>query len=171
MASLTITTRRAKDGSRYVVRYRLGGRAWPIVHTGSFRTLKEARKRRDLVAGEIAAGRNPADVLQAMVDKPQMRTFGQWADAYQASRVDIAEQTKIGISAHLKLIAETFKDRNPATITTAEVQEWIGSLTLKPSSVRRYVATLRAVLDFAGVDPKPRPRRPRQVPAPGAAAR
>jgi integrase len=39
-------------------------------------------------------------------------------------------------------------------------------LTLKPSSVRRYVATLRAVLDFAGVDPNPardqRVRLPRE---------
>jgi hypothetical protein len=40
MSSLTITTRRANDGPRYVVRYRLGGRAYPIVHAGSFPTLK-----------------------------------------------------------------------------------------------------------------------------------
>ena len=45
MPSLTITTRKAKDGPRYAVRYRLGGRAYPIVHAGSFRTLKEAKAR------------------------------------------------------------------------------------------------------------------------------
>ena len=44
MASLVITTRRTQSGPRYVVRYRLGGRAYPIVHAGSFRTLKEARR-------------------------------------------------------------------------------------------------------------------------------
>ena len=43
MASLTIVTREAKDGPRYFVRFRLGGRAYPIVHAGSFRTLKEAK--------------------------------------------------------------------------------------------------------------------------------
>ena len=59
MPTLTITTRRATDGPRYVVRYRLGGRAYPIAHAGSFRTLKEAKARRDFVAGELAAGRNP----------------------------------------------------------------------------------------------------------------
>ena len=59
MSSLTITTRRAKDGPRYVVRYRLGGRTYPIVHAGSFRTLREAKSSRDFVAGELAAGRNP----------------------------------------------------------------------------------------------------------------
>jgi integrase len=46
------------------------------------------------------------------------------------------------------------------------VQEWIGGLKLKASSVRRYVATLRGVLDFAGVDPNParhaRVRLPRE---------
>ena len=67
MASLTITTRKAKDGPRYVVRYRLGGRTYPIIHGGSFRTLREARVRRDFVAGEIAAGRNPNDALRALV--------------------------------------------------------------------------------------------------------
>ena len=38
MATLTITTRRAKSGRRYAVRYRLGGRRWPIVHGGTFKT-------------------------------------------------------------------------------------------------------------------------------------
>ena len=57
MASLVITTRRTSSGPRYVVRFRLGGRAYPIVHAGSFRTLKEAKARRHLVAGELAAGR------------------------------------------------------------------------------------------------------------------
>jgi hypothetical protein len=31
----------------------------------------------------------------------------------------------------------------------------IASLALKPSSVRQYIATLRLLLDFAGVDPNP----------------
>ena len=55
-----ITTRVTKTGERrFLVRYRLGGRAYPIVHGGTFKTLKEASTRRDLIAGELAAGRNP----------------------------------------------------------------------------------------------------------------
>ena len=44
---------KAKDGPRYVVRYRLGGRAYPLVHAGSFKTLRggegepRPRRRRD----------------------------------------------------------------------------------------------------------------------------
>jgi hypothetical protein len=51
MASASITVRATKTGRRFVVRYRLGGRAYPIEHGGSFRTMKEARARRDLIAG------------------------------------------------------------------------------------------------------------------------
>jgi hypothetical protein len=70
MPSLTITTRKVKDGPRYVVRYRLGGRAYPIVHAGSFRTQREAKARRDFVAGELAGGRNPAEALRALSAAP-----------------------------------------------------------------------------------------------------
>ena len=55
MASLVITTRRTASGPRFVVRFRLGGRAYPIQHAGSFKTMREAKARRDLVAGELAA--------------------------------------------------------------------------------------------------------------------
>ncbi len=61
MPSAFIVKRGEGPKRRFVVRYRLGGRAWPIQHGGSFKTDKEARARRDLVAGELAAGRNPAE--------------------------------------------------------------------------------------------------------------
>jgi len=70
MASASITVRKTKAGEkRYQVRYRLGGRAYPIVHGGSFPTMKEARARRDFIAGELAAGRNPADALRALAEQ------------------------------------------------------------------------------------------------------
>jgi integrase len=165
LSSLTITTRRAKDGPRYVVRYRLGGRAYPIVHAGSFRTLKEAKMRRDFVAGELAACRNPAEALRAMVEQAPHRTFQQWSDAYKTSRVDLAHETTKNLGSHLKAMT-AFDERDPATITATDVQEWIAGLSLKPASIRRYLATLRAVLEFAGVDPNPardsRVRLPRE---------
>ena len=68
MPSLTITTRQTATGPRYVVRYRLGGMTYPLVHAGSFRTLKEAKARRELVGGLIATGQNPADTLRTLAD-------------------------------------------------------------------------------------------------------
>src|SRR4029079_4003529 len=77
-----------------------------------------------------------------------------WAEAYRTSRVDLASETTKNLVSHLRAMG-AFDDRDPATITAPDVQEWIGRLTLKPSSIRRYVATLRAVLDFAEIDPNP----------------
>lgn len=156
MASVSIRPRSTKSGSRFQVRYRLGGRGYPLVHGGSFPTLKEARLRRDLVAGELAAGRNPADTLRTLTETPQRRTFAQWATVYTASRVDVAAETSKGIHSHLMRLNPRFGDRDPAGITVADVQEWIGAnADLKPASLGRYLATLRLILDFAGLEPNP----------------
>src|SRR5437773_6264050 len=93
VASVSITTRQTKDGPRYAVRFRLGGRAYPAVHGGSFATMKEAKVRRDLIAGELAAGRNPADLLRAITTQVVRRTFEQWAEPYRTSRIDLAAET------------------------------------------------------------------------------
>ena len=79
MSSLIITTRQTKSGPRYVVRYRLGGRSYPIVHAGSFKTLKEAKARRDFVAGEMAAERNPSDALRRAraAERQNVRAVGR----------------------------------------------------------------------------------------------
>jgi hypothetical protein len=100
MASVSIRRRETKGGTHFQVRYRLGGRAYPVEHGGSFPTMKEARTRQGLIAGELAAGRNPADLLRAMVEQPRARTFRQWADRYKASRVDLADTGNI--DNHLK---------------------------------------------------------------------
>ncbi len=84
MPTVIITTRRTKSGPRYVVRYRLGGRTWPIVHAGSFKTLKEARTRHGFVSGELAAGRNPAESLDKLRDAPKERTIEEWGEAMVA---------------------------------------------------------------------------------------
>jgi hypothetical protein len=90
MASAFITTR---SGPRYVVRYRLGGRAYPIVHGGSFIREREAKTRRDFVAGELAAGRDPALALRALANAPVRRTLRAEFERFEASRVDVGTKT------------------------------------------------------------------------------
>jgi integrase len=158
MGSASITTRKTRSGARrYVVWFRRGGRYFPIEHGGSFPTMREARIRRDLIAGELAAGRNPLELLRALIEQPKARTFGQWAETYRESRPDIGEETRKNTVSHLKRLLPAFGERDPATITPTDVQEWIGAQMneLKPSSVSRYLNTLRQVLDFADVDPNP----------------
>jgi integrase len=153
MPSLTITTRQTASGPRYVVRFRLGGRAYPIVHGGSFRTMKEAKARRDFIGGEIAAGRNPADGLHAMTETPKVRTFTDVYDAFTASRVDVSDLTRGNYATHRLRLVDLLGQRDPTTITWHDVQDVITSLSadLSPMTVRNYLGTLRMVLDFADV--------------------
>jgi integrase len=167
MSSASITTRRRATGTRYVVRYRLGGRAYPLQHAGAFRTQKEAKIRLGLVAGELAAGRDPAQLLDAMAERPTVRTFAEWAEAYLSSRIDVGAETRKNTLSHLRAMSD-FSERDPINLRVSDVQEWVASLRLKPSSVRRYIATLRAILDFASVEPNPakdpRVKLPREEP-------
>lgn len=170
MATVTITTRRTKSGASYVVRYRLGGRAYPVEHAGSFATLKEAKLRRDLVAGELAAGRNPRDVLSAMLTPaaPSL-TVAVWAERFLASRIDAGANTVRNYRTALRKAADTFGTRDPATITAAEVASWVAELSgkHKPGTVQLYLLTFRLLFDFADVTPNPardpRVKLPRQV--------
>jgi integrase len=168
MSSLTITTRRTKSGPRYVVRYRLGGRAYPVEHGGSFKTLRDAKARRDLIGGELAAGRNPAEALHTLRETPRRRTFSDLYDAFTASRVDVAEQTKANYATHRIRLVELLGDRDPQMIGWQDVQAVVSSLAddLAPLSVRNYLGTLRLVLDFVDLDPNPARDRRVKLPRP-----
>jgi integrase len=168
MASVSIRRRKSKSGPRFQVRYRLGGRAYPLIHGGSFLTMKEARLRRDLIGGELAAGRNPADLLRAMVAPRPVRTFADLYDEFTASRVDVAETTKINYGTHRIRLVELLGERDPRTIGWQDVQGAVSSLAddLSPLSVRNYLGTLRQVLDFADLDPNPARDRRVKLPRP-----
>jgi integrase len=132
-----------------------------------FAKKREAELRRDVIAGELAAGRNPAALLEAVAAAPApVQTFAQVAADYRRSRVDASEGTLRNLDVHSKLLSETFGTLDPSRITVADVTAWIAAAPLKPSSLRVYFFTLRAILDFAGIEPNPcRDRRvklPRQ---------
>lgn len=59
MPTISITTRRRKDGYRYVVRYRLGGRATPLVHAGTFTYPHDAEARAYRLRSMIEQGIAP----------------------------------------------------------------------------------------------------------------
>jgi integrase len=173
VSSVVITTRRRKSGPRYVVRYRLGGRAYPVIHAGSFPTLRAAKIRRDFIAGEIAAGRNPAGALGALValaaPVAPVATVNRWSERFIASRIDVDANTTKNYRTALRKAGETFGQRDPATITASEIAEWVAALTTdyKASTVRLYLLSFRLLLDYAGVEPNPardpRVRKPKNV--------
>ena len=159
MGSAYIVRRRLGSGGvRYQVRYRLGGRAYPVCYAGSFPTRKEARTRRDLVAGEIAAGRDPRLALERLHGRGRnTRTLSQWTESYLESRHDWAEATQASARFCLKRVNETLGHRDPHTITPHDIQKLVGQLSadLRPATVSRYLAMLRPLLDYTGADPNP----------------
>jgi integrase len=179
MASASITVRKTKAGKRYVVRYRLGGRAYPLVHAGSFGTLKEARARQVLVLGELAAGRNPADLLKALqIGQRANGSVKTWGERFLASRLDVDANTTKNYRTALKKVSESFGERDPATITASEVAEWVAALagSYKPGTVQLYLIAFRLLLDYVGLDENPArdprvklPKRVREEPQPPSA--
>jgi integrase len=175
--SLVITTRQTTSGPRHVVRYRLGGRAYPLVHAGSFKTLREARVRRDLVAGELAAGKNPADRLRALrehVTRPRL-TLRTWADRFLESRIDADKNTTKSYRTALRKACATLGNREPGELQVDDVAGWVSGLVgkHKPGTVQLYLIALRLLLDYAGCDPNPArdprvklPKRTREEPQP-----
>ncbi len=158
MATIMITTRTTASGKRYDVRYRLGGRAYPIVRAGSFKTEKDAKARRAPVAGEIAHGRNPADLLSTLADHvDHFLTLEAWGKRFVVSRIDVAENTRKMYRSHLRKIGETFGDRDPHSITAADVAEWVAEQAeeRKPGTVAQYLDVVKMLLDYIGIEPNP----------------
>jgi hypothetical protein len=158
MATISISTRKTASGKRYDVRYRLGGRANPVVRAGTYKTEREAKARRDLVAGEIAHGRNPAELLREV--STTVETFVSletWGERFVASRIDVAENTRKMYRSHLRKIGETFADRDPRSITAADVAEWVAAQAeeRKPGTVAQYLDAFKLLLDYIGIEPNP----------------
>lgn len=124
------------------------------------------------MAGEIAHGRNPADLLDAMcharVPTPTV-SLSTWGERFLASRIDVDENTTKNYRAALKIIGETFGDRDPATITVSEIAEWIASMAenRKAGTLGQYLIVFRLLLDHVGLEPNaardPRVKLPKQV--------
>src|SRR5262245_9495016 len=159
MASASITRRRTRGGgTRYVVRYRLGGRSYPIRHAGSFIRKREAKARRDFVAGELAAGRDPAVLLTAMhnpAPPPKVETLDERFGAFIESRVDVGPKT-LGLYRNARSKLGTLADADPATLTAADFQQWIAAnADLSPKTLAHYLSSVRQVLDFCDIEPNP----------------
>jgi integrase len=144
---------------RYQVLYRRGGRAFKLETAGTFKTMKAARSRRDVVAGWLAQGLNPqVELAKVAAPQPEQLTLKTWCERYQMSRVDFADETTKNVRSHIrKIVASSLAAKPAEAVTFSDIAELVAEWreVLKPSSIKRYVATLRLVFDFAGVDPNP----------------
>jgi hypothetical protein len=153
-----VTKRKAAGGARYVVRYRWGGRGFKLVHLGSKQTQREAKALRDWAAGELAAARDPRDSLRraaSAVSPGRLVDLDSWWDRFVAARLDTAQGTQRNYRKAKERFSPLLGSRDPHSLGVADVQEAVGALAdgIEPTTLHKYVNTLRQVLDFAGVEP------------------
>lgn len=157
MASVSIVRELSGDAVRYRVRYRLGGRDAPRLRGGTFRTLREARTRRDWIAGEIAAMRVPDLTLIVDVDVAPV-TLRQVAETWRRSRVDVSDGTDATYAVNLSRFLPRLGHLEPGKLTAGDVTDLVAHLTgegLAKQSIRKTLSTLAMILDFAKVTPNP----------------
>src|SRR6476469_11047494 len=151
------TEKRATGGGvRYRVRYRLGGREAPRLYAGAFRTMRDARARRDWVTGELAARRVPE--LARLAAPMTAPTLKRLAERWQASRVDVRESTRIQHRTALGRVLPILGDKPVSEITPADVADLVAQLAAGEKareSIRKSVTALAMVLDYGGVAPNP----------------
>jgi integrase len=147
-----IIKRRTLSGVRYEVRFRLGGRG-PQLYGGRFKRREDARRRARWIAGELAAMRVPN--LRALRDQGPVRPLSAWGAEWADSRIDVSAATRENYRKHMARWGALGR-LDPQSVSPSDVVRWVSTLgDLAPSSVKRYVTTLRQVLDFAGADPNP----------------
>jgi integrase len=157
MPSVWIERRKTgTGGTRWRVKYRLGGRESTRRYGGSFATKREALARSQWIAGELATMRVPdLRLLQPEVAPP---TLSEVAERWRTSRVDVAEGTAATHRVNLSRILPRLGKRSVDEIAPADVAtlvEELRSSRLARESIRKTLATLAMVLDYAGIDPNP----------------
>jgi integrase len=169
MASSWIERRSTSRGTRYRVRFRLGGRESVPRFGGAFRTMREARVRRDWVAGELAAMRVPD--LSVLAEPASEPTLSEIAVRWQESRQDVREATAVQHRTSLNHVNRLLGDKRCDEIGWEDVQRMIDVLVHENrarESIRKCRTALSMVLDFAGVTPNPargkRVKLPREEP-------
>jgi integrase len=156
MASSWIEKRSTSAGPRYRVRYRIGGAEEVPKLGGTFGTMREAQARRAWVLGELAAMRIPD--VRALAASAPSPTLAEVAAKWRDSRVDVADGTAATHRVNLGRILPKLGTRRLDTLEPTDVAGLVTALHeagLKRESIRKTIATLGMVFDYAKVTPNP----------------
>lgn len=154
MASSWIVTRTTRTGARrYRVEFRAGGRESATKYGGSFQRKEDALARRRYIDGCLARLELPD--LHALDREPQRAlTVTEAAERWQASRVDLADNTKARHTLEVNRIRPLLGGRRVDELTPGDVAEFVAALTAggyKRGTTRKTLQTLQMILDDAGV--------------------
>lgn len=150
--------------TRHQVLYRRGGREATVQAAGTFKRDREARLRRDLVAGWLAGGLDPkVELAKLEQPAPIARSFVDEAEALIATRHDASVETIRSMRKAIAKVVELRADlaaKAAVEWTVRDVQELVAELVdaeLAPATIDKYLTEgPKLVLDFAvGRDANP----------------
>jgi integrase len=154
MPSTWISPRATKDGKRFRVLYRLGGRESVPRYGGSFNTQREALARKAWIAGELAAMRVP----DLRITSAETVTLRQLAERWQASRVDVSEGTAQTYRVALGRLLPRLGDQPVERIDAQTVADLVAELHgagLRKQTIRKTLSVAAMVFDHARIEPNP----------------
>jgi integrase len=158
MPSVWVERRVTTSGrTRYLVKYRLGGRESAHRYAGSFATRREAIARRGWVAGELAALRLP-DTSSLKLGRTRSPTVAEASARWRETRVDVAESTRVLHRVALGRVIPILGDRHLDELTVDDVNSLVVQLAAtgrKRETIRKSVKYLAAVLEENGIEPNP----------------
>lgn len=158
MPSVWVERRETSAGrTRYLVKYRLGGRESAHRYAGSFATRREALARRGWIAGELAAMRVP-DVSSLLIEPTRSPSVADACERWRATRVDVAETTRVLHRVALGRVLPILGDRRLDQLTVDDINAVVIELARtgrKRETIRKSVKYLAAVLEENGVEPNP----------------
>jgi integrase len=153
-------------GRTYQVLYRRGGRLHRIESAGTFKTQTDARTRRDLVGGWLAAGLNPKDELRKLtaIETVEAKSALRWRDEWLTSRHDLAPKSERLYRNGTDAILAILDPADLFTVTVADCQLAAGELVamkstrgrpFAASTIANYWQAFAQLLDHIGLDPNP----------------
>jgi integrase len=158
MSSVWIRVRVTTSGAkRYRVEYRAGGREAAFRYGGSFRTQREAKIRRDLIAVELAALRVP-DLNALTAATAQTATFATAASDWLASRIDVSAGTQVQNRTSVGRAVQVIGKRRIDQLGPRDIADLVTQLHregVAPGYLRKVLQAVAMTLDHAGVTPNP----------------
>jgi len=158
MPSVWITTRTTRAGARrFRVEYRLGGRESRIRYGGSFKEKRLAKLRRDFISGELVNQRVP-DLRLLAAEPPKSRTIAAAGDDWLASRIDVADSTKVRNRVEFDRIKKLLGTVAVDQVTPEQVASFVTDLvaeTYSRGTIRKTLQTLAMILDRERIEPNP----------------
>src|SRR4029077_5626136 len=140
MPSAWVDRVKVKGGTRYRVRYRVGGREDNPRRAGAFRTMREAKARRDWILGGVGAMRKPN--LDMLAPTATTETLADLAERWKASRVDVAAATMQTYAVSLGRLLPRWGEKPVEEITPQAVADLVAELhgdVLRKQTIRKTV--------------------------------